>query len=99
MKIEIKVPHFRQKIGSNLVIFQKLKFSSLEQIVKLKYTRKAIKVKQNSAAARLAAAAHASLCKEVTRLKKKGNQSKKFENSIFRTFVYFRVRTCIINLR
>ena len=41
-------------------IFEKLKFSNLDQIFKLKYTKKAIKVKKFSAAARLAAAAHAS---------------------------------------
>ena len=42
------------------VILEKLKFSSLDQIFKLKYTKKVIKVKKFSAAARLAAAAHAS---------------------------------------
>ena len=40
--------------------FQKLKFLSLDQIFKLKYAKKAIKVKKLSTAARLAAAAHAS---------------------------------------
>ena len=46
-----------------------MKFSSLDQI--FKYTKKGIKVKQFSAAALLAAAAHASPCEKVSRLEKK----------------------------
>ena len=61
----------------NLIIFEKLKFSSLDQIFKLKYTKKAIKVKKVSAAARLAAAAHASACEKVSRFEKKGFREKK----------------------
>ena len=56
---------------SDFIIFSKLKFSSLDRIFKLKYTKKAIKVKKISAAARLATAAHASPCKKVIRLEKK----------------------------
>ena len=52
-------------------MFQKLKFSSLDQIFKLKYTKKAIKVNKFSTVARLAAAAHASPCEKVIRSKKK----------------------------
>ena len=54
-----------------LKIFEKLKFSSLDQNFKLKHTKKAIQVKNFSAAARLAAAAHASPCEKSLVSKKK----------------------------
>ena len=57
-------------------IFEKLKFSSLDQIFKLKYTKKTIKVKKFSAAARLAAAAHASTCEKSQSIRKKSDQIK-----------------------
>ena len=74
---------FWTKKWSNLIIFEKLKFSSLDQIFKLKYTKKAIKVKKFSAAARLAAAAHASACEKVSRFEKKRAQRKKNEKFNF----------------
>ena len=78
---------FWTKKWSNLIIFEKLKFSSLDQIFKLKYTKKVIKVKKFSAAARLAAAAHASACEKVSRFEKKGlRKKKKMRKSIFGIF-------------
>ena len=59
-------PGFKSKTCSKIEkmikskFLRKLKFSSLDQIFKFKYTKKPIKVKKFSAAARLAAAAHAS---------------------------------------
>jgi len=64
------------KKWSNWIIFQKLKFSSLDQIFKLIYIKKAIKVKKFSAAARLAAAAHASPCEKVIQFEKKVSRVK-----------------------
>ena len=74
---------FWTKKWSNLIIFEKLKFSTLDQIFKLKYTKKAITVKKFSAAARLAAAAHASACEKVSRFEKKWIREIKTINSIF----------------
>ena len=67
-------------------MFQKFKFSSVDQNFKLKYTKKAIKVKKTSAAARLAAAAHASSCKKVIQFRKKIIRVK---NLKIQFFVYF----------
>ena len=92
--IEVEIPKkgftFWLKKWSNLIIFQKLKFSRLDQNFKLKYTKKAIKVKKFSAAARLAAAAHASACKKVILFpEKKSDERKKFKNSILGMFFQF----------
>ena len=82
---------FWTKKWSNLIIFEKLKFSSLDQIFKLKYTKKAIKVKKISAAARLAAAAHASACEKVNRFEKKKKviRVKVLKTQFFGCFFYF----------
>ena len=73
-------------------IFEKLKFSSLNQNFKLKYTKKTIKVKNFSAAARLAAAAHASACEKVLKkiiIKKKILRVKNSKIQFFGCFYNF----------
>ena len=63
--------------------FSKIGIFNFGSNFKFKYTKEAIKVKKFSAAARLAAAAHASACEKASRFEKKGVIRGKIKNFNF----------------